>query len=462
MKKAILIIIALAVLGIVAGLALPVTNLIVGAPVSTALRDMKTDDASFAKAKDVFARKCANCHTTEYKLPFYAQFPVAKQIIEADIKAGLREMDMPKEFATKDNKPVGETILAKNEFVVSKRTMPPTRYVALHWDGMLNASERESILMWVKETRKKNYATAGVPPEAAGNVLQPLPQPQNLDLNKVAMGEKVFHDKRLSKDDTIACASCHGLDKGGVDRKKFSDGVGGKLGGINSPTVFNATFQFMQFWDGRAVTLEDQADGPVNNPIEMASNWPEAIGKLQQDADFIRDFTALYPAGPTKETLIDSIATFERSLVTNNSKFDKFLMGDKSALNDQEKKGYDLFLDLACATCHVGKLLGGQSFERMGVKADYFKERGNPTPADDGRFSVTKEESDRGKLKTPTLRNIALTGPYLHDSTKDNLKDAIKVMLKYQVSKSASEADIVAIEQFLKALTGEYKGQLLK
>jgi len=209
--------------------------------------------------------------------------------------------------------------------------------------------------------------------------------------------------------------------------------------------------------------LVQQADGPVNNPIEMASNWPEAIGKLQQDAELTQAFNAAYPAGYSKETITSAIATFERTLITPNSRFDKFLSGDKSALKPEEQRGYALFLTNSCATCHVGKLMGGQSFEKLGRKGDYFAARGKPGAKPDfGRFNVTKKESDRFKLKVPTLRNIALTFPYMHDSTCKSLGEAVNTMARFMVGKKLPAADTAAIAEFLGTLTGEYQGKSLK
>jgi len=437
----------LIVLGILGGLALPVTNLVVGPP--TGVLAGMAGNPAVADVKTLLETKCVNCHTPQYKLPFYAQFPVAKQVIELDIRLGLDYLDMAKELA---GPAPGETMLAKTQYVIEHKTMPPLRYAALHWDAFLSGGDRERLLGWIKDTRSQHYGG----PE----IVRPLPATiEGLDPAKVAMGDKVFHDKRLSKDNTIACASCHGLDKGGTDREKFSTGVANQVGDINAPTVFNSALQFIMFWDGRAANLEEQADGPVNNPIEMASNWPEAVAKLQQDAPFMAEFTALYPAGPSKETLIDAIATFERSLMTPNSKFDKYLAGDKQALSAEELAGYELFLDKACATCHVGTLLGGQSFEKMGRKQDYFQGKGQKR--DFGRFNVTNKEEDRFRLKVPTLRNIAQTAPYFHDATAADLTTAVDVMGKYQSDVALSEAQNRQIVQFLTALTGELRGKLL-
>jgi len=455
--KWILIIIAV---GILCGLALPISNLIVGPPVGTSLTKQPIEDPLLAKAAPIFEKKCVNCHTQEYKLPFYAQLPPAKGIIEQDIKAGLSYLNLAEALFPADQQPAPEVALAKIEQTTLSGTMPPMRYLALHWDGGLSAQEQNDLLAWIRNVRVKHYATPEAPLAVQQDVIQPLPQKVELDAQKVALGNRLFHDKRLSKDNSLACAGCHDLAMGGTDRKPFSEGVGGQVGDINAPTVYNAGFQIKQFWDGRAANLQEQADGPVNNPIEMASNWEEAIPKLLQDAELTQAFRAVYPGGYSKETITEAIGVFEQSLVTPNSKVDKFLLGDANALNAEEKEGYSLFKKYDCATCHVGKLLGGQSFEKMGQKADYFQ--GKAQKRDFGRFNFTSKEEDRFKLKVPTLRNIAQTAPYLHDASTSDLKEVVGIMAKHQVGKAIPDAEQDKMVAFLNALTGEYEGKLLQ
>lgn len=457
MKRAVSILI---VLGLLSGLALPLSNLVAGLPANS-ITQTKPDDPLFSKALDALGGKCVNCHTPEYTLPLYAKFPVAKQIIETDIRLGTRFLNYLEELFPQNGGPVSEPVLAKTEFVLKDKSMPPMRYLALHWNGRLTAVERDSTLAWIKDTRAKHYATPGTAEPFKNEAIQPLPDPPTLDPAKVALGNTLFHDKRLSKDDSLACAGCHDMQKGGTDQKKFSEGVDQKLGDINAPTVFNAGFQFKQFWDGRAATLEEQADGPVNNPVEMASNWPEAIEKLQQDTAFTQAFQAVYPQGYSKDTITEAIALFERTLVTP-SRLDNYLRGQADALSPEEKKGYDLFKANRCANCHPGKILGGQSFEIMGLYKDYFKDRGNVQKPDYGRFNFTNKETDKFKLKVPTLRNIALTFPYFHDSTTSDLKEAVQIMAEYQSGKTLAGEEAASITAFLNALTGELNKQPLK
>lgn len=290
---------------------------------------------------------------------------------------------------------------------------------------------------------------------------QALPQAMALDAGKVILGQQLFHDPRLSKDDTISCASCHGLNTGGVDNRARSIGVAGGVGGINTPSVFNSGLNFVQFWDGRASTLEDQVDGPVNHPLEMGSNWALVGQKLAGDANYPRLFADLYPDGITPANIKNAIATFERSLITPNSRFDQFLLGDTLALNDQEKMGYELFQTYGCASCHQGVNLGGNMFEKMGLMGDYFVDRGKLTEADKGRFNVTHDPQNLYEFRVPPLRNVALTAPYFHDGHAQTLEQAIVIMAKYQLGRPLPDKDLNAIAAFLRSLTGQYQGRPL-
>lgn len=300
------------------------------------------------------------------------------------------------------------------------------------------------------------------PAAAIGNdSILPLPPVVSLPPEKVALGEKLFHDPRLSRDDSVACASCHALSKGGTDRSRLSVGIDGKVGDVNAPTVFNSGFNVAQFWDGRAASLEEQAAGPVHNPAEMGSNWDEVIAKLRVDREFMAMFERTYPDGINPANITEAIATFERSLITPNARFDRYLRGDKAALSSKELEGYRRFVNHGCVSCHQGVAVGGNMFQRFGVMGDYFK--GRPaSKADLGRFNVTGLEEDRHVFKVPGLRNVAVTYPYFHDGSARTLSDAVRVMGKYQLGKALSEEDVSLIVAFLHTLTGEWDGQVLK
>jgi cytochrome c peroxidase len=298
--------------------------------------------------------------------------------------------------------------------------------------------------------------------------IEPIPLRLELNESKVKLGEKLFHDSRLSGDNTISCASCHDLNTGGTDRLVNSIGIQKQLhfvNSVNSPTVFNSGFNFKQFWDGRAETLEDQVETPLLSDHEMGGkSWLEVVNKLKQSSEYVSWFKQLYSDGITHDNIDnikDAIATFERSLYTPNSRFDQFLRGEQNALTEEEKEGYHRFKSYGCVSCHQGMLLGGNMFQSFGLHGDYFRDRGNVTKADLGRFNVTGDERDRYVFKVPSLRNVVLTSPYFHDGSAATLEEAIKVMAKYQLGRQLPQTDIDLIIKFLNTLTGEYKGKPL-
>lgn len=298
-------------------------------------------------------------------------------------------------------------------------------------------------------------------PVESGEPITPLPESISLDANKVALGNRLFHDTRLSKDNSVACATCHVLSKGGVDGLPRSLGVGGQEADINAPTVFNSSFNFSQFWNGRAASLEDQIDGPTSNPKELGSSWPEIITKLRQDEYYVSEFSRIYGDFIQPNHVKDAIATFERSLITPNSRFDRYLKGDRDALAPKEIKGYQKFKSYGCIACHQGVNVGGNMYERLGIMDNYFKDRGNITPADRGRFNVTGDMNDAYVFKVPSLRNVALTAPYFHDGSAITLGQAVVTMGKYQLGIFIPSDDVSLIVMFLHTLTGEYNGKPL-
>ena len=291
----------------------------------------------------------------------------------------------------------------------------------------------------------------------AAEPIKPIPLAADVDPAKAALGRSLFHDARLSRDGTIACASCHDLSSGGDDGRVVSVGIEGKKGFINSPTVFNVGLNFKQFWDGRAGTLEQQVDDPVQSPREMGSLWPDVVAKLYQDAEYPKRFKALYPDGISRNSIRNALAEFMRSLVTPNSRFDRWLGGDESALSAEEKHGYRLFKHYGCVSCHQGANVGGNMFQVFGVLNEYFKRRGNITDADLGRFNVTGNPADRHAFKVPSLRMAALTAPYLHDGSAATLRDAVDAMFTFQLGREAPDADKDAIVAFIETLAGEHK-----
>ena len=285
--------------------------------------------------------------------------------------------------------------------------------------------------------------------------IKPIPVDMGTSPRKVALGRALFHDPRLSKDNTTACVSCHDLGSGGDDGRRVSVGVDGKLGTINAPTVFNVGLNFKQFWDGRASTLEQQIDGPVQSTVELGSLWPDVIEKLYVHESYPQRFGALYPDGITRRNVKDALAEYLKSLTTPNSRFDRWLDGDVNAINNVEKRGYALFKHYGCASCHQGANVGGNMFQVFGVLNEYFKTRGDISQADYGRYNVTGNPVDRHSFKVPSLRMAALTAPYLHDGSAATLRDAVDAMFEFQLGREAPDEDKRAIIAFIKSLEGE-------
>ncbi|MEO1444469.1 MAG: cytochrome-c peroxidase, partial [Chloroflexota bacterium] len=271
--------------------------------------------------------------------------------------------------------------------------------------------------------------------EIVDEAIQPIPLTIDLDERKVALGRDLFHDTLLSADGTVSCASCHTLSHGGVDGSQVSTGINGTSGIINAPTVYNSAFNFRQFWDGRADTLEDQINGPLSNPGEMGTDWKTVLARLNADTDYRQAFGAIYPDGVTRANTEDALAVYQRSLITPNSRFDRYLRGDHMAITPEEKEGYRLFRAYGCIACHQGTNVGGNLYQRFGIMADYFADRGNITIADLGRYNTTGREEDRHVFKVPGLRNVALTAPYFHDGTAENLHEAVRTMGYYQLGR---------------------------
>ena len=409
---------------------------------------------------------CAFCHTANPDLPFYASFPVAKSLITKDVEEGYKAFDIaPMLQALAEGKAVNEVDLAKVEKCVADGTMPLMQYYLAHWGSSLTSTKTDMVLAWVKQHREQFYPNTLAADEFKNEPVRPIPDSLAVDARKVALGEALYHDTRLSGDGTVSCATCHGINTAGVDNKQYSEGIKGQLGGVNAPTSFNACFNFVQFWDGRAATLAEQAGGPPLNPVEMGSaSFDEIAARLSADADFTARFKAVYPEGLNEQTITDAIAEYEKTLVTPNSPFDRYLKGEKDVMTAEQVEGYALFKDYNCATCHAGVAMGGQSYELMGARADYFKDReinskSGLTDADNGRWAQTKVERDRYRFKTPTLRNVALTWPYYHDGSVPTLDKAIDMMARYQVGREMPAADVQKVQSFLQALTGELKGK---
>ena len=286
---------------------------------------------------------------------------------------------------------------------------------------------------------------------AAGEPIQPIAPAKVKNAGLVELGKKLYFDTRLSKSGFISCNSCHNLSLGGTDNLKTSIGHNWQKGPINAPTVLNSSMNLAQFWDGRAADLKAQAGGPIANPGEMAFTHALAIEVLQSIPGYVAEFKAVFGfSSITIDEVTKAIAAFEETLVTPNSRFDKWLKGDKKALNATEVAGYTLFKDSGCTACHNGAAVGGNSFQKMGVVADY-----KATSPAEGRVAVTKDEADRFNFKVPTLRNVELTYPYFHDGEAATLTQAVDTMGRIQLGKTFTAEENGKIVAFLKTLTGQ-------
>ena len=278
-----------------------------------------------------------------------------------------------------------------------------------------------------------------------------LPAPASLSPAKVALGKRLFSERRLSADGTVACSDCHDLAlHGGADGKPLPTGIHGRVGRVNTPTIWNADANVRQFWDGRADSLEAQVDGPLLNQDEMGGMWTAALEKLREDPSYVSAFGR---EGISPTTVRSAIATYERTLVTPGSRFDRWLAGDTHALTSSELGGYADFKRYGCISCHQGRNVGGNMFETLGIMGDYFADRGTPeTEADLGRLSVTKREEDRHRFRVPPLRLAARTAPYFHDGQVPTLEDAIRAMGKYQLGTEIPPPHIARIAAFIESL----------
>lgn len=297
--------------------------------------------------------------------------------------------------------------------------------------------------------------------DRARELFKPIPETvgtvdgQPVTPTQVALGKQLFFDPRLSSSQVISCNNCHNIGTGGADDVPTSTGHAWQKGARNSPTVFNAVFNVAQFWDGRAKDLEEQAKGPVQNPVEM-HNTPQNVEQtLASMPGYVQAFGLAFPgdkAPVSFENMAKAIQAFETTLITPDSRFDRFLKGDDKALTADERKGLQTFVDSGCAACHNGINVGGQGYFPFGL-VNQPGEAVRPS-ADKGRFAITRTESDEYVFRAAPLRNVALTAPYFHSGQVWDLKEAVAIMGNAQLGKQLSDADVESITLFLKTLTG--------
>lgn len=314
-----------------------------------------------------------------------------------------------------------------------------------------NVKNMENCFMLLKTTTLAAAILITNSAFASDEPIKPIELPKNINSTQAELGKKLYFDPRLSKSGFISCNSCHNLSMGGTDNLKTSIGHNWQQGPINAPTVLNSSMNVAQFWDGRAADLKAQAGGPIANPGEMAFTHELAVKMLETIPLYLDEFKKVFSKDNiTIDEVTQAIAEFEKTLVTPNSRFDKWLKGEKTALNAEELAGYELFKNSGCVACHNGEAVGGNSFQKMGAVEPYKTK--NPA---EGMKGVTGKEEDRFKFKVPTLRNVELTYPYFHDGEAATLSEAVEIMGQIQLGKKFAAEETAKIVAFLKTLTGD-------
>jgi len=290
----------------------------------------------------------------------------------------------------------------------------------------------------------------------------PIPADNPMTVEKVELGKMLFFDKRLSKDKDISCATCHLPEHGYAEPHAVSTGHKGQKGNRNANPVINSQYATALFWDGRAVSLEDQAGGPVENPIEMGQDMNVVTKLLADVPEYKKRFMEVFGEAPTKDNITKAIAAFERTLLEGNSPFDKFQAGDANAISEDAQKGWELFNQKLCSTCHTPPVFSNWGFYNSGVGTD------KPNP-DIGRMEITKLPSDKSAFRVPSLRGVEKTGPYFHDGSVESLEEAVKFManggkdnpnlhplFRALKAQKTTDQEIQQLVAFLKSLTGEH------
>ncbi len=294
--------------------------------------------------------------------------------------------------------------------------------------------------------------------------IAPLPLASAEHPAKTALGERLFGDVRLSRDRSMSCLTCHQFERGGADGLPVARRADGSSLARNTPTIFNVDFNYFYNWDGSTQALEAHAEKLLLNPDVMDANWPELLGRLRADPSYVAAFKSTYSDGLNKASVLDALAVYERSLITPNARFDRYLRGRRDALTEEERQGYRLFKSYGCVACHQGMNVGGNMFQRFGI-FPYSRAPAYPGQPDDrvdyGRFQVTQVERDRHVFRVPSLRNVALTAPYFHNGKAATLEAAVDTMAQVQLGKTLTPEEIELIVRFLHTLTGEYRGQPL-
>jgi len=403
---------------------------------------------------------CFICHGGPHDFCKHINWPIFGAAIRRDAEKGIRYANSSYSIAyIFGDMPHDETTLVKLHKVISQRSMPPLSYYVIHWKSYITRDKKEILLDWIYDQFSTYYAHPLPSEDYPFEPVNPVPDLAPFDTDKAALGELLFHDSRLSVDNTVSCASCHNLKTGGVDNLEVPEGVYNQPGTFNSLTVFNAFFHSFYFWNGNASSLQELTCQALLDPVKMGNDSLDRIFDIfAEDSTLTERFLASYPEGYSDSTINHALAEFHKTLITPNSPFDRYLKGDEEAIEQQAQEGYRLFKKYGCANCHNGTGMGGTSFEYMGVANNYFPDARQRALEDMGRYSVTSLNSDMHRFRVPGLRNIALTYPYFHNASAKTLEEAVVKMAYYQRDKKLSRKQVQAIVSFLNTLTGEYKG----
>ncbi|HOO42986.1 MAG TPA: cytochrome c peroxidase [Bacteroidales bacterium] len=407
---------------------------------------------------------CFICHGGPHDFCKHINWPVFGAAISKDAFKGIRYANSSYSLAyIFGDMPNDETSLIKLQKVISQRSMPPLSYYVIHWKAYLTRDKQEILLDWIYDQLSSYHSyvipTEEYPFEPVKPVLEHIPH----DTDKAALGELLFHDSRLSVDNTVSCASCHNLKTGGVDNLDFSVGVYNQPETLNSLTVYNTVFHSFYFWSGKASSLQELVYKTLLDPVKMGNDSLDRIFDIfSEDSALTERFLASYPEGYSDSTITHALAEFHKTLITPNAPFDKYLKGDAKAIGQQAQEGYLLFKKHGCATCHNGTGMGATSFEYMGVANNYFPDTRRISLEDMGRYSFTSLNSDMHRFRVPGLRNIALTSPYFHNASAKTMEEAVVKMAYYQRDKKLSRKQVQAIVSYLNTLTGEHEGIPLK
>lgn len=326
--------------------------------------------------------------------------------------------------------------------------------------GVAALLQRAAPIQVVEKKRIVEKKTVYVASSRRNEPIQPLVPFDDLNPAIVELGKRLFHEPGLSSNGRMSCATCHPLDQGGAIHVALPTGANAEANRYNASTVLNAALNSVQHWDGSVATLEEQIDGPITNPHELGSSWERVTKFLANDSHYGPAFKKLLQGEPTPERVRQAIVAFERSLITVNSRFDKWLAGNERALDSEQYGGYYLFKKFNCISCHQGAGVGGTMFQPMGIAKAYFSK--DPKPADLGRFNVTHLERDRHVFRVPQLRNVELTAPYLHDGSVETLEEVVALMIEHQCGQEYDQEDVRRLTEFLKTLTGELPSSIGK